>query len=108
MKNQLVDIFKEAEGKRFTYLYLDTPLGLSMQPVIENLEIEEISDEIIFLKGATGDVDEFVRIPLNEIDDIVKVDKDDYRLENADAEYFVRYKDGTELYIEIVYVYEAW
>lgn len=55
MKNQLITIFKDAEGKRFTYLYLDTPLGFSMQPVIENLKIEDMTDSVIYLKGAKGD-----------------------------------------------------
>lgn len=91
----LVSIMKKAEGKKFTYFQIETAIGIYSSPVVENLVIEDSQGERIILAGETYDVDQFVYLPLNNIEDITEIEKDEFEIMDAEAEYMINYYDGT-------------
>lgn len=97
MKQKLIDIFKQAEGKKFTYLVLETSSELSIQTCIENLEIDSIGERSIYLKGKKGEWHEFSNVPLIKIDTIDQKEEDG----TFEAEYEIIYQDGTSLTVQI-------
>jgi len=100
MKNQVIDIFKEAEGKRFTYLVLNLSNRMSIQTCIERLVINETTDKVIFIEGKTLEWGENATISLMGIEEVEEIETDEY-----DKDYQILYQDGSILSIQIVYEY---
>lgn len=102
--NKVVEIFKEAVDKRFTYITITTSLGFYSMSVLENLVFEceaAAGDKKLFVRGETMEVNEIVNIPLTSIDEIEDIEEGQFDLIGADAEYRITYHDGTELFIQI-------
>lgn len=101
--NKVAEIFKEAVGKRFTYITITTSLGFYSMSCLSDLVFEfeyEVGDKKLFVRGETMEVDEIVNIPLTSIDTIEDIEEDQVDLIGAD-EYRITYHDGTELFIQI-------
>lgn len=101
MKNQIMSIFKQAEGKEFTYFQITTALGLHSQPVIENLHIHSDSGDFLQLADFLCNVDQIVNIPFNHIEKIEEIPEEDFEIMDAEAEYRISYTDGSTVYVQI-------
>jgi len=103
MTNQLIDIFKKAEGKLFTYLVLELSSGITIQTCIERLRVNEISERYIFIEGKKLEWQENATISSINIGRIVEKSPENFDMEDADHEYEIIYEDGSNLLIQICY-----
>lgn len=103
MRQQLIEIIKQAKGKLFTYLNLETANNLSIQTCINELRIDSIGEDAIYIDGGKkGEWAEIASIGLDGIIDIEEREKDEFQLEDAEAEYIIKYDDGVILEIQIL------
>jgi len=102
MKNQLIDIFKKAEGKLFTYLVLELSNGTTIQTCIERLRVNEISEKYIFIESKKVEWQENATISSINIERIVEKAPENFELEDAYGEYEIIYEDGSNLLIQIL------
>jgi hypothetical protein len=101
LKDQVIEIFKQAEGKRFTYFQITSSLGVHSQPVIEKLFIHNVLDTSIHLADSLFNVDQVVFLPLIRITDIVEIEPENFDIIDAEAEYEINYDDGTRVFVQI-------
>lgn len=99
MKEKLINIFKKAEGKQFTYISLISSKGIQIHSCIEKLIIDGISDGSIFFRDEVINWDANVVLPLLNIAEIIKRKKKNFDIDIAEAEYDITYFDGSELLI---------
>jgi len=101
MKQELVNIFKQAEGKKFTFISLISSNGFEMHSCIENLKIDGVTERVIFLRDEVANWDANITIPLINLTDIEERELENFDIDDSEAEYDITYSDGTELLIQI-------
>lgn len=98
----IVDIFNQAKGKRLTYFIYKGYNGFEFQSWVTYLKIDAMNDKIAYIRGENGEWNEFITIPIAKVDDIEEIEDDKKEIEEAEAEYFVTFEDGSTLYIQIL------
>lgn len=97
---KIVKIIEQAKDKRFTYLTLTLPNGMEIRTCINKLMVNSIDEESIYINGEK----EWAEIASIGLKDIYCIDErkpDIFELEDAEAEYIIKYSDGSELFVQI-------